>query len=1020
MPPAPTPAAARAARQPVPPALPHELVRPALVAALARRWSVPVTSIVAGPGFGKTTLLAQALRADAAAPPSIDGWISCDARHRAADELAGAIADAVASTAPCGVDPLTGAVEALRAIAPVEVCVVLDDVHVLGDDSSGAHLLAGLVQQLPANAHLVLAGRCPPPVLLSRLRAGDRLLELTERDLCFTPAEVERLAARLDRSPGVAQPFGGWPALVRVALAARPGSALGFVREEVLADLDDAARRDLLALAVVGASDAALVEAITGHPADLDALADRVPLVRRLDDDRVVAHDLWGDALRRALDSELVAAIERRAVEALLAAGELTRAGDVAVRARDWHGLARAALELVRTTISVLPPELAARWLEAVPPARRGELPELRLLAAARRAAVDFRDRSVDVDLDAVVAELRECGDPGAEVTALAVATVAAQSRGDTDRLVALALRTAEVPGAQDDPIVRVAAAGIAGVVTEMAGDPEAAIEHFARAPLDQVPPAIALSANRFLMHCLLLAGRAKEAVELADRALAGIGSEHSRTMPAFARWFTGDPSGFAELRGAIGERAEASGRDAFVARAFHAVIRASWGDALTLPSWEPENPRDAAVIANARAAVALVRGDERAAAATFGRLLADHGDDPCCDRHLRRFLALGYVLEPALRERWDRAPLGPSHERARRVARLFVELRAGGTVGPSDALDPAHVFTVLPLPWSMELACRLQAHRSPSGAALVGWLLEHAGCPAHEALRRAAAAEDAVVAAGAAALLGSVPSPPTVRTSIGVLGPLLVRHGDRAVAGGDLRRQRVRELLAILVVEQAVSRDRVIDILWPEHDLDAGARNLRVTLTYLRRLLDPDRTPGEASFHLRADATMIRLLPSAHLHVDLWELERLTDQAAAARATGDIDAAIRLLTEATAQWRGSPLTDLDRLAGFDATVEAVRLRQVQALLDLGELRLTVGDPSGALDAAERALALEPYLEAAHRLAIASCIHRGDHVRTIAASRRARQALDELGVAPEPATAMLLRAAERDLHAVAA
>jgi DNA-binding SARP family transcriptional activator len=1005
--------------QPAPPPLPHELARPHLVAALSQRWSLPVTCIVAGAGFGKTTLLAQAVRCDAVAPPGIDGWVSCDTRHAAAAQLARAIIECTGSIGVPSATPLVSVVEALRAHAPLDVCLVLDDVHLLGDDSSGARLLAGLVSRLPTNVHLVLAGRRAPPVPLARLRAAARVLELTERELCFTPTEVERLASRLDRPAQVARSFGGWPALVRVALAARPGSAHGFVREEVLAELDEGAQRDLLALSVVGTADAKLVGEVTRSAADLDALADRVPLVSRLDDERFHAHDLWRDALRRALDPDLVAGVERRAVDALLTAGDVARAGDVAIRAADWPALGRAALELVRTTISVLPVDLAARWLGAAPSSAGHTIPELRLLEAAHRAAVAFRDATVDVELDAVASAFRERHDPDAEVAALAVATVAAQSRGDTSRLVALAVRTAEVPGAEGNPIVRLAACSIAGVVAEMSGDPEAAVEHFAAAPLDDVPPALALSANRFLMHALLLAGRADDAVALADRALSDVGSEHSRAMPAFTRWLAGDPNGFTYTPVATYASDDMSDRDAFVAGAFQAVIRASWGETLPLRHWAPTNARDAAVLANARAALAVVVGDEAGAAATFDELLARHGDDRVCDRHLRRFLELGYVLAPALRDRWDQAMLGPSHERARDVARALVDLRAGRPPRRDALLEPPHVFTVLPLPWSVELAARLEAHRSPRGALLFEWLLERVGCAAHRALRHAAASPDECLAAGAAALLARVPKAPAQATSIGVLGPLLVQHGDEIAVGGELRRQRVRELLAMLVVEETVARDRIIDALWPEHDIDAGGRNLRVTLTYLRRLLEPDRPAGEANYHVRTDAVAVRLVRSPHLRVDLWELRRLTSEAAVARAAGHVERAIHLLTEATDLWRGSPLTDLDRIEGFEAAVEEIRLLQTQSLLDLGELQLTVGDTAGALGAAERALALEPYLEAAHRLAIAACIHRGDQTRTLAAIRRAHQALDDLGVTPEPATAMLLRAATRDRHAVA-
>ena len=112
-----------------------------------------------------------------------------------------------------------------------------------------------------------------------------------------------------------------------------------------------------------------------------------------------------------------------------------------------------------------------------------------------------------------------------------------------------------------------------------------------------------------------------------------------------------------------------------------------------------------------------------------------------------------------------------------------------------------------------------------------------------------------------------------------------------------------------MLVVDGTVSRDRAIDALWPEHDMTAGSRNLRVTLTYLRRLLEPDRPAGEASFHVRADASTIRLVPSPTLRVDLWEQRRLMAEATAARASGDVERSIEVLSTATALWRDANVT---------------------------------------------------------------------------------------------------------------
>ena len=66
--------------------------------------------------------------------------------------------------------------------------LVLDDYHVI--DTPTVHsALAFLIDHLPAQLHLVIAGRTDPPLSLARLRARDQLIELRAADLSFTPIE---------------------------------------------------------------------------------------------------------------------------------------------------------------------------------------------------------------------------------------------------------------------------------------------------------------------------------------------------------------------------------------------------------------------------------------------------------------------------------------------------------------------------------------------------------------------------------------------------------------------------------------------------------------------------------------------------------------------------------------------------------------------------------------------------------------------------------------------------------------
>ncbi|WP_329793125.1 hypothetical protein V1227_14720 [Lentzea sp. DG1S-22] len=91
-------------------------------------------------------------------------------------------------------------------------------------------------------------------------------------------------------------------------------------------------------------------------------------------------------------------------------------------------------------------------------------------------------------------------------------------------------------------------------------------------------------------------------------------------------------------------------------------------------------------------------------------------------ERHLRRFLTLGHVLNEELRERWDGTDLGPSRRRARATGRAFLRARQGD---PRAELSEEHALCFLPLPWSAELAIRFAA----KGRTRLGtWLVDRVG----------------------------------------------------------------------------------------------------------------------------------------------------------------------------------------------------------------------------------------------------------------------------------------------------
>jgi DNA-binding SARP family transcriptional activator len=1048
----------------LPRVLDAELPRLRLVRLLEGRWDRAVTLLVAGPGFGKTTVLAQAVRAHQVAPRGIDVWVGCEAAYEDpacfARAILGAISASVISAGVISAGVISadgsargpgrrtapGARDVIGALirrAPLEVCLLLDDVHEIPPGSPGEALLREIVRTLPATVHLVLSGREAPDVPLARREAAGEVARIGGEDLAFTDIEVRALARQLGRDARIAEPLHGWPAMVRLSLAAGPGAPWQYAREEVLGQISDPQRQALAALAALGTGTPREVADVTGAPVSLDALARQVPLVGVLDDGRYRAHDLWADAVSRIVTVQDERSLRERAAAILAARGDLARAGRLACQARDWPLLGDLAVGLVHTTLSALPRAVAQRWLDAVP-ALVADDPAFVLLRAAVLHAGDFRDPRIDPLLDRAWHGMLGRRDQSGASAVLGQAMITAHSRADLDRLVEVAEWGNRLDGPVS-PAVTMLRRNVAAIRAEIGGDPEAALAEYAGAPAGKVSRALALSVWRFHFHCLNMCGRGREAAELADRTLAEAPDEFVRLSGAMARWFDGDPSDLSRLRrqglravlahASAGAGTDAPGRgqpaetaadgttarEGFVATALAAVMAASAGAGAMFPPnpcGDPDgydNPRDAALACAAQAAVAAARGAEPEARHAYARHLARWPiEDRFAERHLRRFLALGYVLSDQLREHWDSVALGPSHRAAQAAARALVKARAGDLAGAGE-LTPEHALCFLPLPWSVELAARLAAAGHPHGHSLGGWLAETLGSAVHRQLRETARSADGPLAAGSAQLLAALPAPPAHRTHIAVIGPLRVMRDGEPADAPELRRVRVRQLLSALVLRPVLTRDQAIDLLWPDLDPEKAATNMRVTLTHLRRLLEPGRSGGEASYHLRTDGDTIRLLKSEFLSVDLWNLDILDRRAAQARADGDIDRAAALLADAVALWRGDPLPDLDRMRSPDLDIEAdqVRARHVGRLLALSELRLVADDAAASFALAERALSLEPFDARGHRVALAAALRGRCPGQIAAARRRVCSALRQLGVPPDPPTAILLSQAAR-------
>ncbi|CAN5684296.1 hypothetical protein BH24ACT15_BH24ACT15_25680 [soil metagenome] len=277
----------------------------------------PLTTVVAGAGFGKSTMPAAWAHDDRVA------WYAVDALDTSPTRLLAGVAGSLAPLGP-GIESVVVAVrprphgpdasDADRAAAFASrlaevaeerlehpTALVFDNAQQLSAGSASARFVEELCRQAPRQLHVVLSSRDEAPFPVSRLRGQGLLAEIDAADLALSVDETSALLAKvMDAGAGclaadVRDLTGGGAAAVRMAAEAlrtagsrdasgvlaqlsRPGGVLfTYLAEEVLAACPPRLRRLLRHVAVLDRVTGPLCEAL-GLPRAGEDLA---ALVRR-------------------------------------------------------------------------------------------------------------------------------------------------------------------------------------------------------------------------------------------------------------------------------------------------------------------------------------------------------------------------------------------------------------------------------------------------------------------------------------------------------------------------------------------------------------------------------------------------------------------------------------------------------------------------------------------------------------------------------------------------------------------
>ena len=143
----------------------------------------------------------------------------------------------------------------------------------------------------------------------------------------------------------------------------------------------------------------------------------------------------------------------------------------------------------------------------------------------------------------------------------------------------------------------------------------------------------------------------------------------------------------------------------------------------------------------------------------------------------------------------------------------------------------------------------------------------------------------------------------------------------------------------------------------------------------------------------------------------DVWEFDALDERAVEEDAAGSPFAALDVSLRAVDLWRGEPIELLAEPWAVPL-LERRRMRFTALATRAGELLLAQRKTAAAHALAMRALTLDPWLEAAHRLVVAAHKASGNEHAARLALARYREAVADLGLHPDEVTSMVERLIE--------
>jgi DNA-binding SARP family transcriptional activator/ABC-type transport system substrate-binding protein/streptogramin lyase len=224
------------------------------------------------------------------------------------------------------------------------------------------------------------------------------------------------------------------------------------------------------------------------------------------------------------------------------------------------------------------------------------------------------------------------------------------------------------------------------------------------------------------------------------------------------------------------------------------------------------------------------------------------------------------------------------------------------------------------------------------------------------------------------------------------LLGPVEgLRSGSLVALGGA----KPRALVALLLIHrnEVVSRDVLIEALWPDRPPGTAAHSLDVQVSRLRKAFAPEEV-----LKTRSGGYVLEIEPE---QTDVHRFEQLLEQGRRQNAVTKYAEALATLEAALALWRGPPLADLAYEDFARAEIERLDELRLVATEERIEAELGLGRHETLVPELERLIATHGLRERLRGQLMLALYRSGRHAEALRVYTDTRKRLiDDLGMEP--------------------